>query len=84
MIAAVCGTIFGTFFDFNDREEPKLQTIESYTLIYRFIGLQENLTINGVQWCVHLPYRRDIYKPLNRTSSQIVRVAAASGLAQEF
>ena len=31
-----------------------------------------------------VPYRRDIYEPLNRTSSRIVRVAAASGLAQEF
>ena len=30
-----------------------------------------------------IPYRRDIYKPLNRTSSRIAIVAAASGLAQE-
>ena len=29
-------------------------------------------------------YRCDIYDPLNRTSSRIVREAAASGLAQEF
>ena len=29
-------------------------------------------------------YRLDIYELLNRTSSRIVRVAAASGLAQEF
>ena len=28
--------------------------------------------------------RLDIYEPLNRTRSRIVRVAAASGLAQEF
>ena len=31
-----------------------------------------------------IPYRLDIYELLNRTSSRIVRVAAASGLAQEF
>ena len=33
-----------------------------------------------------LPYRRDIdiYEPLNRKSSRIARVAAASGLAKEF
>ena len=31
----------------------------------------------------HLPYRRDIYEPLNRKSSRIVRVAAASGMAKE-
>ena len=31
-----------------------------------------------------LPYRLDIYEPLNITSSRIVRVVAASGLAQEF
>ena len=32
----------------------------------------------------YIPYRRKIYEPLNRTSSQIVRVAAASGIADEF
>ena len=31
-----------------------------------------------------IPYRLDIYELLNRTSSEIVRVAAASGLAQGF
>ena len=31
-----------------------------------------------------IPYRRDIYEPLNRKSPQIVRLAAASGLDQEF
>ena len=31
-----------------------------------------------------LPYRLDIYEPLNRTSPRIVRVAAASGLTQGF
>ena len=31
-----------------------------------------------------IPYRLDIYELLNRTSSRIVRVAAASRLAQEF
>ena len=31
-----------------------------------------------------IPYRLDIYELLNRTSSRIVRVAAASGLAHEF
>ena len=32
----------------------------------------------------HLPYRRDIYEPLNRKSSRIVRLAAANVLAEEF
>ena len=31
-----------------------------------------------------IPYRLDIYELLNRTSGQIVRVAAASGVSQEF
>ena len=31
-----------------------------------------------------IPYRRNIYKQLNRTSSRKVRVTAACGLAQEF
>ena len=31
-----------------------------------------------------IPDRRNLYEPLNITSSRIVRVAAASGLAQEF
>ena len=31
-----------------------------------------------------IPYRLDIYELLNRTSSRIVRVAAACGLGQEF
>ena len=31
-----------------------------------------------------LPYKLDIYELLNRTSSRIVRVAAASVVAQEF
>ena len=31
-----------------------------------------------------VPYRLDIYELLNRKSSRIVRVAAASGVAQEF
>ena len=31
-----------------------------------------------------VPYRRDVYEPLNRTSSRIVRVAASSGVAQQF
>ena len=33
---------------------------------------------------MQIPYRLDIYELLNRTSSRIVRVAAASGVAQEF
>ena len=33
---------------------------------------------------IRIPHRLDIYELLNRTSSRIVRVAAASGLAQEF
>ena len=33
---------------------------------------------------MNLPYRLDVYELLNRTSSWIVRVAAASGLAREF
>ena len=33
---------------------------------------------------INHPYRLDIYELLNRTSSRIVRVAAASGVAQEF
>ena len=33
---------------------------------------------------IYIQYRLDIYDLLNRTSSRIVRVAAASGLAQEF
>ena len=37
-----------------------------------------------VQHFAQLPYRLDIYELLNRTSSRIVRVAAASGLAREF
>ena len=32
----------------------------------------------------YLQFRRDIYEPLNRTSPQIVRVTAASVLAEEF
>ena len=32
----------------------------------------------------NIPYRLDMYEPLNRMSSQIVRVEAASGLAQEI
>ena len=32
----------------------------------------------------NLPYRRAIYELLNRMSSRIVQVVAASGLAQEF
>ena len=32
----------------------------------------------------YIPYRLNIYEPLNRTSSRIVQVAAASGVAQEF
>ena len=32
----------------------------------------------------HIPYRLDIYELLNRTSSQIVLMAAASRLAQKF
>ena len=31
-----------------------------------------------------IPYRLDAYKLLNRTSSRIIRVAAASGQVQEF
>ena len=31
-----------------------------------------------------VPYRRKIYKPLNSTSSRILRVAAFSRIAQEF
>ena len=31
-----------------------------------------------------IDYRRDMYKSLNRTRSRIVRVEAASWLAQEF
>ena len=34
--------------------------------------------------CIDLPYRLELYETLNRTSSQIVRVAAASRLAHEF
>ena len=33
---------------------------------------------------MYIPYRLDIFELLNRTSSRIVRVATASGGAQEF
>ena len=39
---------------------------------------------NVLCFLVRIPYRLDINELLNRTSSQIVRVLAASGPAQEF
>ena len=59
-----------------------------YTVIH--CALEEDIFKSSqavtVQFSImtYIPYRIDIYKLLNRTSSRIVRVAAASGLAQGF
>ena len=47
------------------------------------IGHQGFAVVSHIFIC-GTPYRIDIYGLLNRTSSRIVRVAAANGLAQEF
>ena len=52
--------------------------IMNYILFWLFLSFSLWLKLKDI------PYRRDIYKPLNRASSRIVRVAAANGLAQDF
>ena len=69
----------------------RLQCLPSFKMRYRVISKPNNVAWIEISRCwmyrfnknrqwYKIPYRRDIYKPLNRKSSWLVRVAAPSGL----
>ena len=66
------------------RERIILFTIKCmHFCIWRLFWLVRLDKVNAIPNFNDIPYRLDIYEPLNRTSSRIVRVTAASGLALE-
>ena len=67
--------------DSSDRDSYAIRLLLKYGVVVKRKFIETDL-LSKIS--TFIPYRRDMYEPLKRTSSQIVRVAAASGLAQEF